>query len=1101
LLVCLYNSEVCWQERVSLRQPSLKPENQSSRINPAEKTFIIYFILKLFILNLTDSIFYPATVQTGKFCNYKENVSMFILRFFGLVLLSFMVSVSPAAAETNKENNSLTTATAVNQEQLVESVTIEGNRRLRDEDLLYYVKTRPGDVYSQAQIERDLRELISLNFFDKVETKVSTQPGVRGGVDVLFTVKELPIIRDLQFEGLGAVPESEVLKAFREKRVGISKEAVFDPVKANGAKRVIRELLASKGYPNATVEVKEEDVSATSKAITFVVEQGNRSRIVDIEFEGNEVFKDGELRGQLLLVKETGLVSRFKGQDILDLAKLQYDLRKNVLAYMFSKGYFQARIGDPQVVGLGYRRTGPPIIGSLPLPILTSKDDTLKIIVPVTEGKVFRVGELKVEGNSIFSEEQILGYVGLQKGEVADGKRLQEAVYENLKKVYGSQGFVLYNAEFDPEFKDNPANPSEGIVDITITIDEGKQFRLRRLEFTGNTFTRDRVLRREFLINEQDIYNQQSLEVSVLRLNQTGYFDPLDKDQDVEIRTDEESAEVDLIVKVKEKGRQQISVNGGVSGVGGSFFGLEYSTNNLLGRGEVLSFQFGIGNRQQSFQFSYQNPYFRDRPISVGFSLFASRYKFFGEGTFLSQNQELIFDATNPRGSLITDESNLFTQNTYGASIFATAPLSELFFKKRRFTQFSRIGLSYSFSATTITDPPVNANGNPTLAVPVVFAQPNIITSRITPTFVFDTRQPSSNGIDTLRGKQITASFAIAGLGGDVRTYQPSLSYTQFIPIRRKRSGNPEVFGFRLQAGTIGSFGISEKIRNANSLAFVGGIPLYERYFLGSEYDLRGYTSRAIGPIAPYDGFITSRNVSVATNLSGTPTVVTGVNNDLLNDIAQIGTFTGAGGANPGVLPANFQFIGGDTQLLGNFEYRIPVFGPVSLAAFADVGTVFNLRKTGTQTINSEFLPDDRFVGAGTLTALVLRNNPQLEGRFGSLLLRNDRLLTVTDFRTLFCSTIICPTSPPEGIQQLFIRGEAQTNSLLRVDEATFNRFGDIRSSLGMELRVQVPVVNVPFRLIFYYNPNAKIGFTEELPGLFLPGKRSGVRFTVGRTF
>ncbi|MCV5275796.1 BamA/TamA family outer membrane protein, partial [Escherichia coli] len=88
-------------------------------------------------------------------------------------------------------------------------------------------------------------------------------------------------------------------------------------------------------------------------------------------------------------------------------------------------------------------------------------------------------------------------------------------------------------------------------------------------------------------------------------------------------------------VKVREKGRQQISFNGAAGGLAGNSFGLEYSTNNLAGRGEILSFQFGIGNRQQSFQFPYQEPYFRDRPISVGFSLFASRYKFFGEGTFL----------------------------------------------------------------------------------------------------------------------------------------------------------------------------------------------------------------------------------------------------------------------------------------------------------------------------------------------------------------------------------------------------------------------------------------------------------------------------------
>jgi len=100
-------------------------------------------------------------------------------------------------------------------------------------------------------------------------------------------------------------------------------------------------------------------------------------------------------------VQQTGIITRFKGQDILDLKKLQYDLQKNVKAYMFSKGYFQARIGEPEVVGLGFKRTGLPIVKNFPIPIVTSMDDTLKVVVPVTEGKVFRVGDLKVEGNSI----------------------------------------------------------------------------------------------------------------------------------------------------------------------------------------------------------------------------------------------------------------------------------------------------------------------------------------------------------------------------------------------------------------------------------------------------------------------------------------------------------------------------------------------------------------------------------------------------------------------------------------------------------------------------------------------------------------------------
>ncbi|MDQ3798911.1 MAG: BamA/TamA family outer membrane protein, partial [Acidobacteriota bacterium] len=475
-------------------------------------------------------------------------------------------------------------------------------------------------------------------------------------------------------------------------------------------------------------------------------------------------------------------------------------------------------------------------------------------------------------------------------------------------------------------------------------------------------------------------------------------------------------------------------------------------------------------------------------------------------GTFLSQNQDLFFDATNPFGTVVTDEDNLFTQTTYGASVFATAPLSE-FLPKRRFSQFSRVGLTYQFSATTITDPPVNQEGNEATEIPVVFRQPNITTSRITPSFVYDSRQPSPNGIDTLRGTQIAASVGFAGLGGDVRTYQPNITYTQFIPIRRKRSPNAEVFGFRIQAGTIGAWSVSNAVNEANSLAFVNGVPFTERYFLGSEFDLRGYNVRAIGPIAPVDTYITSRNVVLATNFSGTPTPVTGLSPERVAELASIGTFTGAGGSNPGLLTRSFTYIGGDTQLLGNFEYRIPIFGPVSLAAFADIGSVFNLRKGNTQVINSNFLADQPFLGAfNSLNFVFLRNNTQFQpSAIGGLILNeNGRIVTRREYAQRYCDPQLpatCPLTFPAGWQQIFLRGEAQTNQLVRVDDSRFAKLGDFRSSVGVEVRIQVPVVNVPFRLIYYFNPNAKIGFTEELPNFYLPGKRNGFRFSVGRTF
>lgn len=1055
---------------------------------------------------------------------------MHILRGFGIVLALFAVLAGTAFAKPEiKAKVSKNKAVAEKPQQLVEDVDIQGNRRLRDQDLLYYIKTRKGDTYNVAQVQRDLRELLSFDWFDKTESQVLIEPGVRGGVNVIFVVKELPIIRDLQFEGAKAIQESDILKAFRENRVGISKEAIYDPVKTRSARRILREMLASKGYPNAKIDVQAEEVSATSVAVTFNIDQGRRSRIVEIEFEGNEHFKDGELKAQLQLVKEAGLISRFKGQDILDLRKLEYDLGKNVTEYMRSKGYFQARIGEPEVVGLGYKRTGIPVLGMLPLPLVSSKDDTLKIVIPVTEGKVFRVGEITIKGNSIFSEQQITAIIGLQKGEIANGKRLRDALYEDLKKIYGSQGFVQYDAELNPDLKDNPSKPDEGIVDIDITIDEGKQFRLRRLEFVGNTFTRDNVLRREVQINEGDIYNQSRLDISILRLNQLQYFDPIDKDKDVEVRTDQDQGFVDSIIKVAERGRQQISFNGGVSGIGGSFFGLTYSTNNLLGRGEALSFSFAAGNRQRSFQLSVQEPYFRDRPIAVGFSLFTSKSKFFGSGTALSQNIDALTGLFDPFGTVTADEDTLFTQTTYGGSFFATAPLSEFLFKKRRFTSFSRIGLTYQYSATSIQDPKVNESTNPADRIPVIFAQPNITTSRITPTFVYDTSQPSPNGVDTVRGTQLSASFAFSGLGGDVRTYSPSISYSSFIPVRKKRSEDPEVFAFRIQATTTGSFGITDKIRNANSISFINGIPLFERHFLGSEFDLRGYNVRSIGPWVPYDTFLTTQNVAPATNIIGAPETTVStldadgniVTTDLVipdavkNQLIGLGTFTGPAGANSILFQRNFQPIGGDTKILGNFEYRIPIFGPLTMAAFADIGSVFNLRKSGVQNINSEFLRDDLFVGAGTVTLSTLLNNvdangtPIYESSFGAFLFDGTKVLTSTDFLTTYCGGVRadCPTSlaalpvGTPGLTPLFLRGDVQTNAQLKVNEAQFDSFRDFKSSVGLEMRIQVPVVNVPFRLIYYYNPGAKLGFVDELPGLFFRGKRSGLRFTVGRTF
>jgi outer membrane protein insertion porin family len=500
----------------------------------------------------------------------------------------------------------------------------------------------------------------------------------------------------------------------------------------------------------------------------------------------------------------------------------------------------------------------------------------------------------------------------------------------------------------------------------------------------------------------------------------------------------------------------------------------------------------------------------KHRPICAGFTQYAITQKFFGEGTFLSQNLNAQQDLINSQINLAdVNEENLFTRDSYGGSLFVSAPLSE-FYRKRRFTQFSRVGASYQLSLSSVKDPESNTSGNSTTFIPVIYNQPNILTSRGTLTFTYDTRNAS---IDPTSGREVSIGVGLAGLGGDVRTYQPTMSYTQFFPVRRKKSTHPEVFGFRIIAGTVGSFATTAKVRDANSLAFVDGVPIFERYFLGDEFTIRGYNVRSISPVAPLDTYITSQNVVAASNPTGPINAIPG----LPASIASLGTFTGVSGSNVAQLQRSFTSVGGDTQLLGNFEYRIPIISDtVSIAAFADIGSAFNIRSGSDQQFSSNLLDDQPFLSTVglvacprfgvnapiSLSSLAICKNPTLgSSSYFSLVARDNRVVSQAELEAAGIGDIDPLTLLPRGFQPVFLRGQAQTTSVVRLSQSLFSKIGDYRSSLGMEVRVQVPVINVPFRLIFAYNPNAREDQVIDGFPFFFNEKKKVIRFSVGRTF
>jgi len=964
---------------------------------------------------------------------------------------------------------------------IIEDIEVRGNRRIPRDTILYSVKSKPGDLYSETAARRDFEAIISMGVFDPLYCKLRAVDGPRGGRVVIFEVREYPLIRDIQYRGLNSVTESEALMRFKERRAGVSKESPFDPVKAYAARREVRELLAEKGYPDATVDLEVEEISATSVALIFSVTEGARVRIKEIEFTGAHAgFSQKQLRGAMKLVKEAGLLATFTSKDIYFKDKLLDDLER-VRYFLGAKGYLQAKVGEPRVSPAGVTSNGFP----LPIPGLRKEGPGLKIVIPIEVGRRYRVTKVEEKGVTIFQPGMVTAVSQLKAGDYADAKKISENVFKGIKDLYGAQGYIQASVDFIPKFADK--TEEEGEIEITLEIDEGRQFMMRRLEFIGNVNTRDRALRREVILNEGDPYNKRYWDLSILRLNQLGLFEEI-KEKDAITRTNDRDQTVDIDLQVKERGRQKISFNGEVSGSAGSSLGVSYSTNNLLGYGQTLSLNFSGGSRQYSASVGYAQRYLFDKPISLGVNLFAQRQQYFGDGynTFSSY-----YSAS---GLSQAELDSLFTQDTVGGSVELSAPLSLFTKSLRKYSNFTRVGISYSLSASAIKDPAVNTDGDTSNDIPVTYSQPRIVTSRVTPSISFNTLNAA---IDPTRGQSLFAGLSFAGgaLGGDVNTISPSIEYKFFKPVLRARSDKPHVIGLRFQAGHVRSFGAP---LTTQSLSFVGGVPITERYFLGGENDVRGYNSSSISPVARYDSFRSTRNVTAKTqNSAGDFEDV--VDSSVHSSVTRRYTFeapeNGCGeapstgcnieriiraDANGNEVPF-YTAVGGDTKALFNFEYRVPIAGPLSLAGFFDVGSVFNMRKYQDQVVSTNYIPNTLITPDGVIlnSSGVIATRDELDGAIAAGGVGSDGL--------------------PAGFRKVYLTGESRAYNLLRLSENPTGFMGNLRASVGLEFRIQLPMINVPFRLIFAYNPNTNPDITD--PKVLSVEKRTVFRFSIGRTF
>jgi outer membrane protein insertion porin family len=910
----------------------------------------------------------------------------------------------PAPAPPAAQEPSRVTRPGQPPDNVIESISFRGARRVRQDTLQALIYTKKGDPFTEESLHRDFMQLWNSGRFDDI--RIEREPGKEGWI-INFVVVERPVVRTIKYEGNKSVSQSDILDRFKDKKVGLVVESQYDPNKVQRAKNVIIDLLAEHGHLSATVDPVVRRVPPSSLEITFKINEGPKVKVGNIDITGNTVFSDKQVIRAMKNMHPIGIPYSILFENLFaktyDPSKLDED-KSRVQVFYQEHGYFTARVTDSTVT---MRKTGGQGM-HIPLIHPNKPGTAADVNITLEEGLLYHLDNITFSGVKFFRTPEALmtPLFGMGKGDVFSTAKLRKGL-ENMRKLYMDFGFIDIVAE--PSFDPQP----DGKMDMSLSVDEGHQFFVRRIDFSGNTTTRDKVIRRQLLIDEGQIFNNRLWELSILRLNQLGYFEPLKAEDAADIKRDTKTNTVDITLKVKERGKNSIQLNGGVSAIAGSFIGASYSTNNFLGLGETLGLSSQIGTTMQSVQFSFTEPYFLDHAVQTGFTLYVQRYN------YDQARQASILEGVNLNSyysALGTQNLLNYVQDGYGGTVFVSYPLKR---------SFARLGLTYGYNISSVRPITTAAENYFDYIDFEGVGGPNqlsgIRTSTITPSYTYNS---INNPINPTGGRELFFSLAFSGteLGGNVNTIQPNFDAKYFHPGLKKG----HVIGMHLSARMIIGYGGKTA-------------PPFSRYFTGGENDVRGFYDWTISPIVYLPSDVASVDVY---NADGTLRTQKGVQVTMPVPSYQV------------------TFPGGDTNVVGNFEYRIPIVGPVTLAIFADAG------------LDTLLFPSQ------------LRLNP---GRLAQL---NQEF-------------------PEAGFSATaFVQPGSEV----------------IRTSTGLELQVLMPVVNAPFRVYWAYNPTRFEGtltapvvadksyfpntatYNNALAsiGAVLPysAERSAMfRFTVGRTF
>jgi len=641
----------------------------------------------------------------------------------------------------------------------LDRVVITGNQRVEEEAIRVQLRSQPGTRFNEETVDHDIRALYHMGFFDNVEAELNQEHGLWG---LTFHVTERPLIKEVKIEGNKKINREDLDGAFK-----VRPNTIFDPEKVRVGIEEAKKLYEQKGYLDAQISYQTTPVGENQVSLVYKVDEGKPVRITKVVLEGARAFTPGQLKG-VMQTKEKWFLSFITGRGNLDNEVLKTDVER-LTAFYYDHGYIDVRIDEPVV-----ERTAKG----------------LQVTIKIDEGDQYKVGTVDIGGELLPDMTQAREKLSLEPGEIFRTSKLRQDI-NALTEVYGDQGYAFVNVTPDTE-----GSKADKLINVTYKVSKGPEVYIDKIDITGNTKTRDKVIRRELELGEQERFSGSKLRRSQERLRRLGFFE----DVNITTRRAESEDKLDLLVDVKETSTGAFSAGAGISSGESFLFNLRLSEINLFGRGQRLILNADFGSIQRNYSLDFTEPYLMDTELTAGFSLF---------------NWQLIFDE--------------FTRGGTGASVRALYPFSALGWNKLGPLSLidTRFGLEYRIEDAKITDVALDA---PTT---IRTEQGSSLTSSITPRLFRDTR---NHPFDPTAGSMQDLSFELAGLGGQSKFIKAEARGRWYYPFYK----SPALGTFTLSTG--GTFGYGLGYGDHREL------PLFERYFPGGINSVRGFRVLSLGP-------------------------------------------------------------------------------------------------------------------------------------------------------------------------------------------------------------------------------------------------------------